>query len=362
MVAVADVNRSLAEDLARRYEIPRVEADWRAIANTDDVDLVCVCLPPTLNHDIVLALAAAGKNVFCEKPLAPTAAAAQEMLDACVKAGVNHFLGTGYRWTPALRALHELIRRGDIGDIRHFRGTFFLDYASDSETPLIWRFRKELAGGGLASDTGYHLIDTAHFLVGEIESVTGLTGCWVEERPIPTVDVYDVGREKAGGKRETGRVDVEDAAAALVRFSGGAYGVLETSRVATGRRLGMRIEIYGSKGAVDWDLERADEFQVCLSGDPYTFGFRRVLVNSVHPAAQQILIGAGDGTGIGWLGQQTIMWSEFITALVEGRPARANFEDGVLANLVLDAFYESAETGNTVRVNAGAHRLVGGVA
>ena len=96
-------------------------------------------------------------------------------------------------------------------------------------------------------------------------------------------------------------VELEDAAAALVTFGSGAYGVLETSRVAIGKRISLQIEVYGSRGSADWDLERPDEFRVCLPGDPFTFGFRRVLVNAEHPGAAELLMArrtyfAADGT------------------------------------------------------------------
>ena len=116
-----------------------------------------------------------------------------------------------------------------------------------------------------------------------------------------------------------GEVDVEDAAAALLTFANGAYGVLETSRVTLGKRVSMLIEVYGSKGSADWDLERPDEFRVCLPGDPSTFGYRRVMVNPSHPGASDLLIAGTDGTGIGWLGFEVAMWVEFLTAIAEGR-------------------------------------------
>ena len=103
-------------------------------------------------------------------------------------------------------------------------------------------------------------------------------------------------------------------------FASGAYGVLETSRVATGRRVSLRLEVFGSRGSADWDLERPDEFRVCLPGDVGTFGFRRVLVNPTHPGAAELLIAGTDGTSIGWLGLECAMWAEFLTAIAEGRP------------------------------------------
>jgi predicted dehydrogenase len=317
---------------------------------SDDVDLVVACLPPILNRDVVLAAAAAGKHVVCEKPLAETAPAAAELLAACRAAGVFHGLGAGYRWTPALRAIRELIASGDLGEIRSMRASFMLDYAADPDVPLLWRFRKALAGGGIAIDTGYHLVDCARFLVGEIETVQAVSATFVHERPLPDADA--IGNRGAGSTatRVVGPVDVEDAVAALVTFAGGAYGVLETSRTAVGKRVSLQVEIFGSRGSADWDLERPDEFRVCLPDEPATFGYRRVLVNPTHPGAAELLIGGTDGTSIGWLGQECAMWAEFLGAIADGRPAQADFADGVAANAVIDALYAAAASGRRTPV------------
>ncbi len=346
LVAVADVNAGLATRLTDRFGYDRVESDWRRVIEAPDVDLVVACLPPVLNADVVLATAAAGKAIVCEKPLAATAGAALGLLDACRAAGVFHGLGAAYRWTPALRAIRDLIDAGELGAVRSLQASFMLDYGADPDVPLLWRFRRELSGGGIAIDTGYHLIDCARFLVGEIETVQALTATFIAERPVASADAIG----NRGGARAAdaplGAVDVEDAAAALLTFAGGAYGVLETNRAAIGRRVSLRIDVFGSTGSAAWDFERPDEFRVCLPGDVSTFGYRRVLVNPTHPGAAELLIGGTDGTSIGFLGQECAMWAEFLTAIAEGRPARADFEDGVRANAVVDAIYASAASGS----------------
>lgn len=352
LVAVADVNRGLAANLAERFGYERVETDWRRVVDSGHIDLVVACLPPVLNREVVLAAAATGKAIVCEKPLAESAAAAAELLDACRSAGVFHGLGAAYRWTPALRAIRETIERGELGEIRSLQASFLLDYAADPEVPLLWRFRKSLAGGGIAIDTGYHLVDCARFLVGEIEAVQALTSTFVTERRLPGAGaIGNRGGDGAASGNRTGPVDVEDAAAALVTFESGAYGVLETSRVAIGKRVSLRVEVFGSRGSAGWDLERPDEFRVCLPGEPSTFGYRRILVNPTHPGAAELLVGGSDGTSIGWLGQECAMWAEFLAAIAEGRPARADFTDGVRANAVIDALYAAAAGGTKVAVS-----------
>jgi len=352
LVAVADVNRTLATGIADRFGYERVAPDVQAVIDADDVDLVVACLPPAFNRGVVLGAAAAGKHVVCEKPLGETADDAVALLRACQAAGVFHGLAAGYRWSPAVRAMAELIRDGELGAIRSMRASFMLDYAADPDVPLLWRFRKSMAGGGIAIDTGYHLVDLARFLVGEIEEVQALSATFITERPLPGADAVGNrgGTPAAPGKRETGPVDVEDAAAALLTFGSGAYGVLETSRVAIGKRLSLQIELYGERGSADWDLERPDEFRVCLPGDTSTFGFRRVLVNPGHPGAAELLLGGTDGTSIGWLGQECAMWAEFLGAIAEGRPGSADFVDGVRDSAVIDALYASAASGTRMRV------------
>jgi len=352
LVAVADINRTLASGLADRFGYERVVTDAQAVIDADDVDLVVACLPPALNRDVVLAAAAAGKHVVSEKPLGVSAEDAVAMLRACRAAGVFHGLAAGYRWSPAVRAMARIIQDGELGTIRSMRASFMLDYAADPDVPLLWRFRKSMAGGGIAIDTGYHLVDLARFLVGEIAHVQALSATFIAERPLPSADAVGNrgGGPAAPGVRQTGRVDVEDAAAALLGFSGGAYGVLETSRIAIGKRLSLQIEVYGDLGSADWDLERPDEFRVCLPSDPSTFGFRRVLVNPGHPGAAELLIGGTDGTSIGWLGQECAMWAEFLGAIAEGRPGTADFTDGVRDSAVIDALYTSAATGTRTRV------------
>jgi predicted dehydrogenase len=351
LVAVADVNERLAVRLAERYGYERVELDWRRVVDSPDVDLVIACLPPILNRDVVLAAAAAGTNVVCEKPLAESAESAAELLDACRAAGVFHGLGVAYRWTPALRSIRALIDRGELGEIRSVGASFMLDYAADPSVPLLWRFQRALAGGGIGIDTGYHIVDTVRFLAGEIESVQSLTSTFIAERPLPGADaIGNRGDAEASGDRPMGAVDVEDAAAALISFASGAYGVIETSRVAIGKRVSLRIDVYGSKGSAAWDLEQPDEYRVALPGDPLTFGYRRVLISPEHPGAAELLMAGTDGTSIGWLGQVCAMWAEFLSALADGRPAHADFADGVRVNAVIDAIYEAAQSGRRTAV------------
>ena len=351
LVAVADVDASLATELAGRFGYGRVEEDWRRVVAADDVDLVVACLPPILNREVVLAAAAAGKHVVCEKPLADSAAVAAEMLRGLSGGGRVPWTWRGLP-LDARVACHPGARSTAATSAR----SAACAHRSCSTTPPIPTSRscgasgRSLAGGGIAIDTGYHLVDCARFLVGEID-----------RHPGPRVDVSSPSAAcraaapsatavRAGtvARTETmGDVDVEDAAAALVTGSRAARtAMLETSRVAIGKRVSLQVELFGSRGSADWDLERPDEFRVCLPGEAATFGYRRVLVSPAHPGAAELLIGGTDGTSIGWLGQECAMWAEFLSAIAERSSRRTRTSSTAsIANAVIDALYASAASG-----------------
>ena len=336
--ARVEAGRAL-RDRARR---PRLAT----LVEADDVDLVVACLPPIANREVVLGAAAAGKHVVCEKPLAESAERAQELLDACRAAGVFHGLGAGYRWAPALRAIRAMIDGGELGEVRSLRASFMLDYGADPDVPLLWRFQRSLSGGGLAIDTGYHLVDCARYLVGEIDTVQSLTRTFITERPVADADAIGNrgGEASDGAPRPRAAVDVEDAAAFLVTFPTGAYGVLETSRIAIGKRVALEIDIFGSEGSAAWDLERPDEFRVCLPGDLSTFGLPP-RPRQREPSRGRCSRRAPTGRrSAGSASSARCGPSSCRPSARAGRPMPTS-SDGVRINAVIDAVYASAETG-----------------
>src|SRR3712207_1608475 len=180
------------------------ETDYHHLLERDDIDLVDVATPGNTHHEIAIAALEAGKHVLCEKPLANTLEEAREMLDAARAAGTINMVCFNYRRAPAVQLAKRLIEEGRLGDIRHWRAVYLQDFILDPEFPLIWRFRREVAGSGALGDLGAHLVDLAHFLVGRITRVVGTAETFIEERPL----------EEPGAGR--GEVTVDDAAAFLV--------------------------------------------------------------------------------------------------------------------------------------------------
>ena len=121
------------------------------------------------------------------------------MLAAVEKAGVLHMICHNYRRAPAVMLAKRLIEDGQLGEIRHYRGTYLQDWIADPTFPLVWRLDKEKAGSGALGDIAAHSIDLARFLVGEITEVAGDLKTFVKERPL------------LGNPKKKGRVTVDDA-------------------------------------------------------------------------------------------------------------------------------------------------------
>jgi len=329
--------RPAVEEAAGRYGWEEVATDWRDVVARDDIDIVDVSTPGDSHAEIAIAAARAGKAVFCEKPLANSVREAERMLAAVERAGVTHMICHNYRRVPAVVLAKRLIDAGEIGTIRHFRGTYLQDWIVDASFPLVWRLDKARAGSGALGDLGSHVIDLARMLVGEIAEVAGATETFVKERPLP------------GNPRKKGRVTVDDAAVATLRFAGGAIGTIEATRMATGRKNCNRFEINGSGGSLAFDLERLNELEVFLGHGPAgTRGFRTILVTErAHPYIQAWW---PPGHIVGWEHTFTHTVFDLLQAVAEGRVPEPSFVDGVRNQRVLDAVERAAKARRWVRV------------
>ena len=142
-------------------------------ANDPAVSLFDNVGPNDLHAEPTLAAIRAGKHVVCEKPLAVNGDEAWELLQAAQSAGIKHMCAFNYRFVPAVRLARDLIRDGELGEIRHFRARYLQDWLADPNAPVTWRLRSDSAGSGSLGDLGSHIIDLARFLVGEIVEVAG---------------------------------------------------------------------------------------------------------------------------------------------------------------------------------------------
>lgn len=329
---------------ADRWGWKNVETDWKNAVERDDVDIVDISLPQHLHHDVAIAAAKAGKHIFCEKPMALSLADAKEMLQAATQAKVKHYVNHNYRRTPAIGLARQLIREGKLGRIFHWRGAYQQDWIVDPEFPLTWHLQKETAGTGPHGDLNSHSVDLAHYLVGDIHSVSCLTASFIGSRPLPGKGAATFSAGTTTGKPEMGKVTVEDASLMMVEFANGAVGSFEATRFATGRKNHNTFEIYGSEGSLAFDLERMNELQYFSRRDEgYAQGFRTILVTEgSHP---YIANWWPPGHIIGYEHGFTHAAADFLKAIDQDLPIEPNFADGVKCIEVLEAGIKSAAQG-----------------
>jgi predicted dehydrogenase len=326
MVAVAGRTRTSVAAAAAKLGWRAYETDWRALLSRDDIQIIDICTPGDSHAEIALAALDAGKHVICEKPLANTVEEAEAMADAAAQArarGIVSMVAFNYRRVPAIALARRLVAGGRLGTIRHVRAQYLQDWIVDPEYPLVWRLQRDKAGSGALGDIGAHIVDTTQFILGDlISGVSGLTETFIKERP-------------------GGEVTVDDCALFLGRFSGGAVASFEATRLATGRKNALRIEINGSEGSLAFDFEAMNELWFYdRADDEETAGFRRILVTEAsHPYMEAWW---PPGHLIGYEHTFTHEVRDFLAALAEGTPPAPSFADGLQVQRVLAAVEASA--------------------
>jgi predicted dehydrogenase len=281
MKAVCGRHEAELAEFATRFGWEGYETDWKKLVARPDIDVIDISAPSVVHRDIAVAAAEAGKHVFCEKPLASSLSLAREMLAAVRKAGVVHMVNFNYRVCPALALAQQMIKAGEIGEVRHFRATYLQDWLVDPNFPMNWRLRKEVAGSGANGDLNAHHVDLARFLVGEIREVVGMQKTFITERP---AEGRSSGLTATAGEG-TEKVTVDDTTSFLARFTGGAVGTFEATRMAPGRKNFNRVEINGSRGSLVFNFEEMNVLEYYNAHDTEgRQGFRKIMATeSIHP-------------------------------------------------------------------------------
>jgi predicted dehydrogenase len=344
LAALCGRSAAALEPAAQKYGFAAWETDWRSLIAREDIDVIDVCTPGDTHAEIAVAALDAGKHVLCEKPLANTVAEARGMVAAAERAaarGRQAMVGFNYRRVPALALARQLIADGRLGRIYQVRAQYLQDWIVDPEFPLVWRLRAEKAGSGALGDLGAHSIDLAQYLTGRrITGVSALLETLIPERPLPgAYSGLSAAADGAGAER--GRVTVDDAALFTARFEGGAIGVFEATRFATGHKNAMRIEVSGSLGSLAFDCESLNELSFYdAAGPAETAGFRRILVT--EPGHPYLSAWWPPGHLIGYEHSFTHQIKDLVEAIAAGTGAEPSFADGLRTQLVLAAVADSA--------------------
>jgi predicted dehydrogenase len=320
VLALCDANPTTLDAARQQTGAPVSSTNWQEVVTRDDVHAIIIATPNFVHPKIAITAARAGKHVLCEKPLALNAADARAMADEADRAGVRHMTAFTYRFVPAMRYLHHLVERGDLGQPYHYRSCRLQDWGTRN---LGWRQQKKLAGTGELGDMLSHRIDFAHHLIGPMRRIVANIGNLTPIR---------------GGAPN----DTDDWIAILAEFVSGASGVLESSKLASGVneswRSPDRVELNGSEASFSFTTGTWNELQYGKVGGP---GLKALPI----PPEFYVWPGSPRDPGVGdpLISFRYDQAVEFVNAIREQRPCSVDFRDGARAQEVMDGAVMSAE-------------------
>jgi predicted dehydrogenase len=307
IVACADIDLARAQTFATKHGIAKAFGSLADAIAWDGFDAATNVTPDSAHHPTTMQLLAAMKHVFCEKPLAESYTLADEMATAADGARLVNMVNLSYRNVPALVAAHQLIAKGEIGEVRHVEASYrqswlvgkhWGDWRSDPK--WLWRLSEKHGSKGVLGDVGIHILDFATFAIGMM--------------PVSLQARLKTFHKAAGDRIGDYTLDANDSATMSVEFANGALGVIHTSRFMTGYGNTLKLDVFGTKGALalehglDWTT-----LHLCSGDDVHTQAWRRV---AAEPVAT--------------------LYEKFVTAVITAKNAEPTFRHGANLQRILD--------------------------
>jgi predicted dehydrogenase len=329
LAALCDVTEDLAHRHATALGFEHATSDWKALVEDPRVDVVSITTPNALHAEMAVYALERGKHVWCEKPMAPSLADAERMLEAARASGRVAVLGYNYIQNPIVRLMRALIDEGRLGQVNHVRVEMDEDFMADPEEPFSWRSEAG-SGYGALDDFGVHGFSLIQTLLGPVARVCGQMAKPYPDRPTAK-----------GGRRP---VETADIASALIELDGGASGIMTFNRSAWGRKGRIFVQVFGCRGTLVFDQERLNEVQLYLAeGERETQGFRTILAAPVHAPYRHFVPASGHSLGFNDL---KIIECRELIARVQGESSwSVDFEAGLRIERTVHAVATSAREG-----------------
>jgi len=337
---VCDLSPERASQRATDLGFSRYSDDWQAVVSDLAVELVSVCTPNDTHAKISIAALAAGKHVWCEKPMSTSLADSQAMTDAAAASIGRTIIGYNYTKNPAVTHARRLIESDAIGRVAAFFCRYDVDNEADGDRPWSWRMSRDHSGTGANGDVLSHVISIAHYLTGS-----------TIKRVVGDIAIVHGEREDPQNKGSRKSVDNDDMVAAIVQFKNGVHGHIGASRVTWGYKCGLRWEVHGTEGTMIFEQERLNELKLFTrQEDPTTDGFRTILTGPDHPPYSAFL--PNGGHSLGYMDVKICELHELLQAIETGEAAWPSFGDGLVIEQVMDAVDKSSLSGRWVDVGS----------
>lgn len=326
LVGVATSRPETAEAAAKEIGCDFWTADYRDLLARDDIDAVDICTPNHNHEEILVAAAAAGKHIYCEKPLAMNVAEGQRIVAAVEQAGVINQMTFNFRFLPALLRARQLLDAGFVGRVFSFRARYYRSSYISPAKPLSWRLSKEVAGGGTLFDLASHVLDLVYYTLGDFGAVQATLETLIKERPL------------AAGASEKGPVDVDDLVLMHLRMADGSLGLLESSRMGTGATNDLQLEIFGDQGAIRFNLAEPSWLEVFDVRDGAQAGYKKLQTVQKY-AGQKAPDPSMTPT---FTRSHAECQYQFLQSIWENRPASPSLADGLKVQELMAAAERSS--------------------
>jgi predicted dehydrogenase len=329
LVGICNRTLSKAQKLKEEFGFDFATSDYRDLLGNEKIDAVDVCTPNSAHHEQITAALDAGKHVYADKPICITDEEADDITEHASNAekkGIVHQVAFHNRFFPGMMRMKQLVEEGLLGEPLSFRAWYYHSSNLDPSLSRGWRVRMEEAGGGVLYDMGSHVLDLIYHLLGEYERVNGTAVFLYKERP--------------GEDGKPAPVETEDHVLISARMKNGAIGTVEASKIIAGSNDDLTVELYGTQGAVRYDLMHPNYLYVYDARDPgMVRGFKAVETVNRDPDSRDMF--PGPRMGIGWLRGHIAAQYQFVNSAYKRKKASPSLHEGAYIQRVMNALYRS---------------------
>lgn len=333
VAGVCTKNFENARRAVKTFSLGKAYATEDELINDPDIDIIDICTPNIYHYDSIKKAAAAGKHIYCEKPLCVTYEQAREAAELVREKGLTAQIVFNNRWMASVMKAKELINDGKLGEILSFRIAYLHSSCADPDKKAGWKQNSDICGGGVLFDLGSHIIDLIYYMCGSFSEVSGMSRI-----------AYPVRKGMDGSEWTT---NADEAFYMMAKLENGATGTVEANKITVGTNDDLTFEIYGTKGAVKFELMNPNWLYFYdntlktgeLGGDR---GFQKIECVGRYPEPGGIFPGVK--APVGWLrGHITSMYN-FLNAVHLGKDASPSFDDAAHIQKVMEAAYLSDKT------------------
>ena len=329
-VATTSMEKSTA--VAKEYGFAAATDREDVLINTPEIDVIDICTPNHLHADTVRRALAAGKHIYCEKPLASTLQDAEEIAALAAKTDRICSVVFHNRHLSAVRRAKQLIDEGRLGRILSFDFRYLHNSCTDAQKNAGWKQSADICGkGGVLFDLGSHVIDLAVYLCGKFRAVTGS-----EQIAFPV---------RAGLDGTAWHTDAPEAFYILAETEDGAKGTITASKLAVGTNDDLGFAIYGTNGALRFSLMDPSFLEFYDNQAEHTpygglGGFTRIECVGRYPDPAGAF--PSPKAAQGWLRGHVMSMYDFLNAVYTGKQNAPSFADGAYVQRVMEAAMLSA--------------------